>query len=295
MKEAIFRGSCTALITPFSEDGIDCERLKRQIDFQAENGTAAIVIAGTTGELATLRELEYETLAAYAVRVTEKRMKVILGIGGNNTQKCLENARFAQLVGADAVLMTPPYYNKTSPQGLTEHFLTVADAADIPMILYNIPGRTVIGIPMEAYARLAEHPNINGVKEASGDFTLIGRVASELKGKLFLWSGNDDNTIPIMALGGLGVISVASNIIPAQVAKICEHCLNDDYHSANAVYASYAALFRALFIETNPIPVKAAMQRIGTDSGILRRPLVPISEEHLEVLLKELDRAGLVR
>lgn len=295
MKEAIFRGSCTAMITPFSEDGIDCERLKRQIDFQAENGTAAIVIAGTTGELATLTEREYETLAAYAVRVTEKRMKVILGIGGNNTQKCLENARFAQLVGADAVLMTPPYYNKTSPQGLTEHFLTVADAVDTPMILYNVPGRTAIGIPMEAYARLAEHPNINGIKEASGDFTLIAQVAAELKGKLFLWSGNDDNTIPIMALGGLGVISVASNIIPAQVAKICEHCLNDDYHSANELYASYAALFRALFIETNPIPVKAAMQRIGTDSGILRRPLVPISEEHLEVLLKELDRAGLVR
>ena len=283
------------MVTPFSEDGIDYERLERQIDFQAENGTSAIVIAGTTGELATLTEREYETLAACAVRVTAQRMRVILGVGGNNTEKCLKNARFARLVGADAVLMTPPYYNKTSPQGMTEHFLTVADAVDTPMILYNVPGRTAIGIPMEAYARLAEHPNINGVKEASGDFTLIAQVAAELKGKLFLWSGNDDNTIPMMALGAQGVISVASNIVPAQVARLCKHCLDGEYQSANELYAAYAALFRALFIETNPIPVKAAMQHIGTDSGILRRPLVPISEAHLGVLLKELEHAGLVR
>ena len=294
LKEPVFKGSCTAMITPFHENGIDFERLKRQLDFQAENGTNAVVIAGTTGEIATLTDREYETLAVFSVRETAKRMKVILGIGGNNTEKCLGNAKFAQIAGADAVLMTPPYYNKTSPEGLAGHFLTVADAIDLPLILYNVPSRTSIGIPAQAYQRLAEHPNINGVKEASGDFSLIAQVTAECGGKLNVWSGNDDNTIPMMALGAQGVISVASNIVPAKIAEMCELCFRGDYQGANAVYLECAALFRALFVETNPIPVKAAMQLLGTDSGILRRPLVPISDDHLPLLKKSLERLGLL-
>lgn len=291
----MFKGSCTAMVTPFCEDGIDFARLKQQIDFQADNGTAAIVIAGTTGEIATLTDREYEALAAFSVRVTAQRMKVILGVGGNNTEKCLENAKFAGLVGADAILMTPPYYNKTSPQGLEEHFLRVADSSAVPVILYNVPSRTAIGIPAQVYARLAEHPNINGVKEASGDFSLIAFLAAECAGKLFLWSGNDDNTVPMMALGAQGVISVASNLLPSQVAKLCSCCLNGDFTAADAIYCSYAALMRALFIETNPIPIKAAMQLIGTDSGLLRPPLISISQEHLETLRQALIQAGLIR
>lgn len=294
LKEAVFTGSCTAMITPFHENGIDYARLKRQLEYQAENGTNAVVIAGTTGENATLKDREYEQLAVFCVRACAGRMKVILGIGGNCTEKCLENARFAAIAGADAVLMTPPYYNKTSETGLIEHFQYVADRADLPLILYNVPGRTVIGITESAYLTLAKHPNINGVKEASGDFSLIARVAAACDGDLWIWSGNDDNTIPMMALGAQGVISVASNIIPAQIAAMCEHCLNGRFDAANALYAQYAQLIRLLFIETNPIPVKAAMKLLGTDSGQLRRPLADLSAAHLESLKACMERTGLL-
>ncbi len=294
LKEPVFKGSCTAMITPFGENGIDNARLKRQLELQAESNTAAIVVAGTTGEIATLTESEYLGLAEFCIRESSGRMKVILGVGGNDTEHCLRNARSAKRIGADAILMTPPYYNKTSKNGLAEHFLYVADRVSIPMILYNVPGRTAIGIPAEVYRRLAEHPNINGVKEASGDFSLIAWITSELSGRMWLWSGNDDHTIPMMSLGALGVISVASNIVPDAVYQICEQCLSGDFRSANAVFGRFAALFRALFAETNPIPVKAAMQLLGTDSGILRRPLVSISQENLALLKREMEQVGLL-
>ena len=294
MKEPVFKGSCTAMITPFRADGIDYERMKRQLDFQAENGTNAVVIAGTTGEIATLKDREYEALAVFCVKETAGRMKTILGIGGNNTEKCLENARFAQQIGADGVLMTTPYYNKTSVRGLAEHFLHVADSVSIPIILYNVPSRTSIGIDARTYRILAAHPNINGVKEASGDFSLIAQIAAECDDRLWIWSGNDDQTIPMMALGAQGVISVASNIVPAEIARLCALCLAGDYHAAKTVYAHCAPLMRALFLETNPIPVKAAMRLLDTDSGILRAPLVALSPEHLDTLRKCMENIGLL-
>ena len=294
MKEPVFIGSCTAMITPFNEHGIDFERLGKQIEFQGNNGTSAIVIAGTTGEIATLTDREYETLAVFSVREASPKMKVILGIGGNNTEKCVSNARFAKLVGADAVLMTTPYYNKTSVHGLEKHFLSVADSVDIPIILYNVPSRTGIGIPGNVYRLLAEHPNINGTKEASGDFSLISELAASCAGTLWIWSGNDDHTISMMALGAQGVISVASNILPAEVAKLCQLCLKNEYAAAGSLFSKYADLFRTLFIETNPIPVKAAMHLLGTDSGILRRPLVPISDAHLNTLRESMKNAGIL-
>lgn len=272
------------MITPFAKDGIDFERMGKLLDFQAENGTAGVVIAGTTGEAATLSDYEFESLTAFSVRHVAGRMKTIIGIGGNNTETCLKKARFAALTGADAVLMTPPYYNKTSTAGLAAHFLRVAEGADIPLILYNVPGRTAIGIPAETYIELSKHPNINGVKEASGDFSLISRLSAECTDSLFIWSGNDDHTVAMMALGALGVVSVASNLEPAAVALLCEHCLRGEFTEANALYARYAELFRTLFIETNPIPVKAAMALRGLDSGLLRLPLTQISEGHLETL-----------
>ncbi len=281
------------MITPFAEDGIDFERMKRHLDFQAKNGSNAVVIAGTTGEIATLTDREYELLAVFSVREAAGRMKVILGIGGNNTEKCLENAKFAQCVGADAVLMTTPYYNKTSPDGLAKHFLHIADHVDLPLILYNVPGRTSIGLTAPVYRLLAEHPNINGVKEASGDFSLIAQIAAECRDTLTIWSGNDDQTIPMMALCAAGVISVASNIVPEAVAKLCADCLRGEFAAANALYSQYSALFRALFLETNPIPVKAAMQMLGMDSGRLRLPLVPMSQKNLSNLEKCMKQAGL--
>ena len=277
------------MITPFTKDGIDYERMGKLLDFQAENNTAAVVIAGTTGEAATLSDYEFESLTAFSVRHTAGRMKIIVGIGGNNTESCLKKARFAALAGADAVLMTPPYYNKTSAAGLAAHFLRVADGADVPLILYNVPSRTAIGIPAETYIELSKHPNINGVKEASGDFTLISRLSAECADSLYLWSGNDDHTVAMMALGALGVVSVASNLEPAAVARLCELCLHGDYKEANALYSRYAEFFRTLFIETNPIPVKAAMAMRGLDSGLLRLPLTQISEAHLGTMREVLE------
>ena len=278
------------MITPFTEDGIDFERMGNLIDFQAENGTAALVIAGTTGEAATLRGGEFESLVAYSVRRAAGRMKTVVGIGGNDTERCLERARFAARAGADAVLMTPPYYNKTSRDGLLAHFLRVADGAELPMILYNIPSRTAIGIPAELYKSLSGHPNVNGVKEASGDFSLIARILSECGDDLHVWSGNDDHTLAMMALGALGVVSVASNLEPAAVAKLCALCLDGDYPAARSLFSRYEDLFRTLFLETNPIPIKAAMAMRGLDSGRLRLPLTTISEEHAEKLRECLER-----
>lgn len=275
------------MITPFTEDGIDFDRMEMLLERQASGGTKAVVIAGTTGEIATLKDREYESLAVFSVQKAAGRMKVILGIGGNNTEKCLENAAFARRIGADAVLMTPPYYNKTSPDGLAEHFLYVADRVDIPLILYNVPSRTAIGIPAAAYKRLAAHPNVNGIKEASGDFSLIAELASDCAGDLWLWSGNDDHTIPMMSLGALGVISVASNLLPKTVSELCHDCLCGDFEAANALYRRCSALFRMLFVETNPIPVKAAMSMRSLDSGLLRRPLVPLSASH-EAAMRDL-------
>ena len=294
MKEPLFKGSCTALITPFNESGIDYERLKKNIDYQYEGGTSAIVICGTTGENAVQSQEEHDELVRIAVNHAAGRMKVIAGIGSNNTQKALKNAQNAKAVGADGVLMVTPYYNKTTQKGLVEHFTYVADRVDIPMILYNVPSRTGIGIAAETYQTLSQHPNINGVKEASGDFSLIGKTVALCGNELNLWSGNDDNTVAMMALGALGVISVASNLIPPVVAKLCELCLSGDYPAAAALYQKYAALFSALFIETNPIPIKTAMRLCGQDSGKLRLPLTEMGEEHLAFLQAKLREVNLL-
>lgn len=290
MKEPIFKGACTAIITPFAGDSIDFDRLGRQLDLQIAGGTSAIVAAGTTGENATLSQREYDRLLAFSVRHIAGRMRVIAGIGGNHTAECLEKAAMAESAGADALLMCTPYYNKTTQAGLIEHFTYVADRAKLPIILYNVPSRTGIGIQAETYAALARHPNINGVKEASGDFSLIARVASECAGQLNLWSGNDDQTVPMMALGAQGVVSVAGNLVPEKLSRLCQLCLSGDFTEAAVRYREIAALCRLLFLETNPIPIKAAMALRGLDSGELRLPLVPMEAAHLEQLKTELAR-----
>ena len=293
MKTPVFKGSCTAIVTPFDACGVDCERLRKNLDFQYENGTAAIVVCGTTGENATLSNDEHQELVRAAIHENAGRMKVIVGVGGNNTLAALKKAESARAAGADAILMVTPYYNKSTQKGLIEHFQYVADRVEIPMILYNVPSRTGIGLKAETCQALSAHPNIVGIKEASGDIALGARIRSLCGDDLFIWSGNDDCTVPLMSLGALGVISVASNILPGTVAKLCALCLEGKYEEATDLYAKYAALISALFIETNPIPVKAAMQVMGMDSGILRLPLVEISKENKSKLLAAMRDVGL--
>lgn len=293
LKTPLFKGSCTAIITPFTENGIDYDRLEKNINFQYENGTSAIVVCGTTGENPTHSEDEHNELVRFTVQASRGRMKVIAGVGSNNTKTALKYAQNARYAGADGILMVTPYYNKSTQKGLIEHFSYVADRVEIPMILYNVPSRTGISISAETYKALSQHPNINGIKEASGDFSLIAKVRSQCGDDLFLWSGNDDNTVPMMALGALGVISVASNIVPAVTAKLCALCLEGDFTAATELYGKYAKLFSALFIETNPIPVKAAMKLLDMDSGILRLPLVEIGEENLAKLKSVMRESGL--
>lgn len=293
VKVPVFKGSCTAIVTPFSEHGVDYERLKKNLEFQYENGTSAVVVCGTTGENATHTPNEHDELVRVTVRTVNGRMKVIAGIGSNNTENALRAAENTKYSGADAVLMVTPYYNKTTQKGLIEHFSYVADRVDIPMILYNVPSRTGIGISADTCKALSQHPNINGIKEASGDIALAAKIRSLCGDDLYIWSGNDDCTIPLMSLGALGVISVASNIVPGAVAKLCALCLEGSYAEATELYAKYASLFSALFIETNPIPVKAALKMMGMDSGILRLPLTEISQESFETLLKAMRDAGI--
>lgn len=293
VKVPVFKGSCTAIVTPFSEHGVDYERLKKNLEFQYENGTSAVVVCGTTGENATHTPNEHDELVRVTVRTVNGRMKVIAGIGSNNTENALRAAENAKYSGADAVLMVTPYYNKTTQKGLVEHFSYVADRVDIPMILYNVPSRTGIGITADTCKVLSQHPNINGIKEASGDIALAAKIRSLCGDDLYIWSGNDDCTIPLMSLGALGVISVASSIVPGAVAKLCALCLEGSYAEATELYAKYASLFSALFIETNPIPVKAALKMMGMDSGILRLPLTEISQESFETLLKAMRDAGI--
>ena len=293
LKTPVFKGSCTALVTPFHEHGIDYDRVRQNLDFQYENGTAAVVVCGTTGEAATLSEEEHNELVRFTILETAGRMKVIVGVGSNNKGKALRAAERAKADGADAILMVTPYYNKSTQSGLIEHFRHVADRVEIPMILYNVPSRTGIGLTAESCKLLSEHPNIIGIKEASGDIALGAKIRSFCGDDLVIWSGNDDCTLPLMSLGALGVISVASNIVPGAVAKLCGLCLDGSFAEATALYSRYAALISALFIETNPIPVKAAMQLMDMDSGLLRLPLVEISAEHRAALLAAMRDVGI--
>lgn len=284
MKPPIFTGSCTAMVTPYNSEGINYEAFAKSIDFQYENGTDALLVSGTTGENATQTFEEHCKLLEYAAEYNRGRMKLIAGIGANCTETALDYGKVAEASGYDGVLMVTPYYNKTTQAGLVEHFTYVADRIRVPMILYNVPSRTGIGLTAETYRILSRHPNINGVKEASGDFSLFSKTRTLCGNQLNIWCGNDDQTVAMMALGAKGVISVASNIIPRQVALLCKACLSGDFHRAEQLHLKCGKLFSTLFIETNPIPVKTAMNLMGMDAGKLRLPLVEMSTAHLEEL-----------
>lgn len=292
-KTPIFTGSCTAIVTPYLENGVDYEKYAELIDFQYAGGTSAILVCGTTGENPTHTAEEHDKLVELTVEKCKGRMKVIVGVGGYNTEHVLEQAKQAEAAGADGILMVTPYYNKTTQKGLVAHFTYVADRVNVPMIVYNVPSRTGIGVKPATYLELSRHPNINGVKEASGNIAEYALTRSMCGDDLVFWSGNDSDTVPMMSLGAKGVISVASNIIPADVARLCKLCLDGDFTAAAAEYFRLADFFDKLFIETNPIPVKAAMNLAGMNVGKLRLPLVEISEGAKAKLIESMHAIGL--
>ena len=292
-KTPIFTGSCTAIVTPYLENGVDYAKYEELIRFQYEGGTSAILVCGTTGENPTHTEEEHDRLVELTVELCAGKMKTIVGVGGYNTEHVLEQAKHAELCGADGILMVTPYYNKSTQKGLIEHFTYVADRVKTPMILYNVPGRTGIGIKPATYKVLSQHPNICGVKEAGGNIGEYGLVRSMCGDDLVFWSGNDSDTVAMMALGAKGVISVASNIIPKDVAKLCELCLNGDFKAAAAEHFRLADFFDKLFIETNPIPVKTAMNVAGMNVGKLRLPLVDMDPANLEKLKVSMRGVGI--
>ncbi|MCL2627871.1 MAG: 4-hydroxy-tetrahydrodipicolinate synthase [Oscillospiraceae bacterium] len=294
MKTPVFKGSATAIVTPFQGGKIDFKKLGELIDFQIAGGTSAIVINGTTGECST-QTLEESTAAIdFSVKHINSRVKVIAGTGSNDTQSALFMSQAAEKSGADALMMVSPYYNKTSQRGLVKHFTFIADRVNLPIILYNVPSRTGLSFSADTYKELAKHPNINGSKEASSDFKLIGSTLAACADDFFFWSGNDEDTVPLMSIGGLGVISVLANIIPAQVAQMAKLCLDGDFKAASEIHLKYFDLTDKLFIEVNPIPVKTALNLMGKNVGELRMPLCDMAPENLEKLKKAMSSVGLI-
>ena len=292
MKSLIFTGSAVAIITPFKDGAVDIPAFDRLVEWQLRCGTDAIVVCGTTGEAATLNLDERTTLIERCVRTVDHRVPVIAGSGTNNTASSIALSRAAQHAGADALLTVTPYYNKASQSGLVRHFSAIADAVDIPIILYNVPSRTGVSCTAQTYQKLAAHPNIAGVKEASDDFDLIQDTLDLCPPDFTLWSGNDGSTTAIMALGGKGVISVAANVVPREMHELTQLCLENRFLEAGALQIKLHELIRALFCEINPIPVKAAMAELGLCGGDLRLPLCRISEQHLGQLRLAMKRFG---
>lgn len=294
MKTPIFTGSGTAIVTPLSDGKINFDAFARLVDTQAAGGTAALVVCGTTGEGATLTPEEHEELFRFAAKKSAGRMKIVAGVGSNDTAAALDMAKRAEQAGADGLLMVTPYYNKTTQAGLVQHFTYVADRTDLPIILYNVPSRTGVGIAPETYAILAGHPNINAVKEASGNIGEFARTVALCGDELNFYSGNDSDTVAMMALGAKGVVSVASNIVPDVVSRLCALCLAGDYPAAASLNREYMDLFSVLFREVNPIPVKTAMGMMGLCGDGMRLPLVPMGEANRAALAQVLARHGLL-
>ena len=289
----IFRGAATALITPLDERGVDFDRLGRLIDWQIDEGIDALVICGTTGEASTLTDKEHRNAIAYAVERTNGRVPVIAGTGSNDTAYAIELTRFACEAGADACLVVTPYYNKATQNGLIAMYSAIADASTKPLILYNVPSRTGTAIQPATYVKLAQHPNIAAIKEANGNISAIVETKALAGDQLDIYSGNDDEIVPILSMGGLGVISVLSNLLPKETSRLCHKFFEGDVAGAAAMQCQYLKLIRALFSEVNPIPVKAAMAAMGFCEDYLRLPLTPMEDAHRQMLLDEMRRQGI--
>ena len=295
MRTPVFTGSCPALITPFDQNNIiNYDAFGKLIDAQIEAGVDAVCVCGTTGESATMSIREHIAAVEFCVKRVNHRVKVIAGAGSNDTSAAVYLSQHAQDSGADALLHVTPYYNKASQTGLIKHYEYIADRVELPIILYNVPSRTGVSFTAETYKILSENPKINGVKEASGNFSLLAHTRFLCGEDFYIWSGNDDQVVPMMALGAKGVISVASNIVPQVMVKMSHLCLENDFAAASKLQIQYMDLIDALFTEVNPIPIKAAMNLLGQEAGPLRLPLCDISEKNLEVLRQAMVRANLL-
>ena len=293
MKNTIFTGMATAIVTPMTATGIDYDALGRFIEFQIENGINAIVVMGTTGENATIEPEDQKKIIAYTVDKVAKRVPVIAGTGTNNTEHVLANTKAACEVGADAVLVVTPYYNKATQNGLIKHFTMIADASEVPVILYNVPGRTGCALTPKTIATLAEHPNIVGLKEATGNMAQMVEIMNLCGDKIDVYSGEDALTVPMMAMGGSGTISVLSNILPAETVAMTDACKAGDFKTAAAMQCKFMPLINALFSQVNPIPVKAAVAALGFGDDALRLPLTPMEEPFRTTMFEEMRKLGM--
>lgn len=293
MKKTIFKGIATALVTPTSESGVNYEQLGRLIDWQIAEGVDGLVVCGTTGEASTLTDDEHRRVISYTVERSAGRVPIIAGTGSNETDYALALTKSACESGADAVLVVTPYYNKATQKGLIRMYSTIADASAKPVILYNVPSRTGVNIEPATYEALAEHENIVAIKEAGGNLSQIVETMARVRGKLDLYSGNDDQIVPLLALGGLGCISVMSNVIPAKTREICTRFFAGDVAGSAELQCKLYELIAALFCEVNPIPVKAAMAAMGYCENFFRLPLTTIEEPHYQRLLQAMRAEGL--
>ena len=293
MKKTIFTGMATAIVTPMTKDGIDYEALGRFIEFQIENGINAIVVMGTTGENATIEHEEQTEVIRFVVDKVNKRVPVIAGTGTNNTEHVLENTRKACAVGADAVLVVTPYYNKATQNGLIQHFTAVADVSTVPVILYNVPGRTGCNLQPKTVAKLAEHPNIVAIKEATGNMSQMVEIMALCGDKLDVYSGEDALTGPFISMGAAGTISVLSNVVPREAVQMTDAALAGDYETAAKLQCKLLPLINALFSEVNPIPAKAAVSAMGFGADILRLPLTPMEDATRAKLYEEMRKLGI--
>ena len=292
MKNTIFTGMATAIVTPMTATGIDYEALGRFIDFQIENGINAIVVMGTTGENATIEPEDQKKIIAYTVEKVAKRVPVIAGTGTNNTEHVLSNTKAACEVGADAILVVTPYYNKATQNGLIRHFTMIADTSTVPVILYNVPGRTGCALQPKTVAKLAEHPNIVGLKEAAGNMAQMVEIMHLCGDKIDVYSGEDALTVPMMAMGGAGTISVLSNVVPREAVAMTDACKAGDFKTAAQRQCKLLPLTNALFSEVNPIPAKAAVSAMGFGEEHLRLPLTPMEDSTRAVLFDEMRKLG---
>lgn len=291
---SIFEGSGVALITPFTDNGVDYDRLEELLNWHVDNNTDAILICGTTGEATTMTLEERKKTIKFTVDTINKRIPVIAGTGSNNTQAAIDMSKYAESVGADAVLVITPYYNKTNKLGLFKHFEAINNAINIPIMLYNVPSRTNVNITPDILGKIVTLSNVKAIKEASGDFSQISKMMAAYKDKIDFYSGNDDSIVPFMSIGGKGVISVLSNIVPDKVHEMTAAALNGDYKKAQSLQLEYLKLANDLFIETSPIPVKTALNLMGKQVGPLRLPLYEMDSKNEEILKNTLKDYNLI-
>lgn len=295
MKKTIFEGAATALITPFDKNGkIDYKKFAELVEFQISEGINALVVCGTTGEASTLTDDEHKDAIEFVVKQTNGRVPVIAGTGSNDTDYAIWLTKHACEVGADAVLIVTPYYNKATQKGLIKMYTAIADASTKPVIVYNVPSRTGVNIEPATYVDLAEHPNIVAIKEANGNISKIAETIALVGDKLDIYSGNDDQIVPILALGGKGVISVLSNPMPKATVEICDRFFKGDIKGSCELQLKLLPLINALFSEVNPIPAKCAMAHMGYTENVLRSPLYPMEEEHEKVLIEKMKEQGIL-